>query len=154
MYAELKRKSCSECKEAKLVSDFYVRKASPDGLAYLCKVCDLRLRKEYCESNRDKIREQRKEFRRRNKERLSIAKNRAKCPPEVFARLFEEQKGCCAICNLHQSNMRRRIAIDHDHVTKDIRGLLCDKCNRCLGLLQDSEEVLQSAIRYLKKFKK
>jgi Recombination endonuclease VII len=154
MYAELMRKECSECNEIKSVSDFYVRKLSPDGLAYICKPCDLRLHKEYCEKNRDKIREQRKEFRRLNKTRLSISKNRAKCSPEKFKALFEEQRGCCAICGLHQSKMRRRIAIDHNHETNEIRGLLCDNCNRCLGLLKDSQEVLQNALNYLSKHKK
>ena len=154
MYAELKQKICSECETAKDRSEFYARKASPDGLAYLCKACDLRLHKEYCEKNKDAIREQRKRFRRDNRQRLSIAKNRAKCPPELFNRLFEDQKGSCAICGLHQSKMRRRIAIDHNHETNKIRGLLCDNCNRCLGLLKDSKEVLQSAIEYLMKHEK
>lgn len=154
MYAELMQKSCSECKEAKPVSDFYVRTLSPDGRAYICKVCDLKLHKIYCEKNRDKIREQRKEFRRLNKDRLSFKKNRAKCPPEKFKMLFEEQKGRCAICNLHQNKMRRRIAIDHNHKTNQTRGLLCDNCNRCLGLLKDSKEILAKAIDYLNKHEK
>lgn len=155
MYAGLIRtKKCSSCCENKEASEFYKRTLSPDGLAYICKICDNTLHKEYFVKNADKVRAQRKDFRLRNKSRLSIAKNRAKCSPEEFTRLFSVQEGKCAICGTHQSEMRRRIAVDHCHKTNRIRGLLCDNCNRCLGLLKDSKEFLMLAFNYLLKYEK
>lgn len=63
---------------------------------------------------------------------------------------FEEQRklqaGVCAIC--HQP--MQKACSDHNHETGTWRGLLCDNCNRGLGLLKDSLEVLESAITYLK----
>lgn len=155
MYAELMRKKrCTSCNEEKDVSEFYTRKISNDGIAPICKVCDNKKSTEYRNRNKDKIRAQRKDFRIKNKERLSIAKNRAKATPEQFKSLFEEQKGCCAICKIHQIDLKRRIAVDHNHESGQIRGLLCDTCNRGLGLLKENIEVLQKAVEYLIKYKK
>lgn len=44
-----------------------------------------------------------------------------------------------------------KLHVDHCHQTGKIRGLLCQKCNMALGLLNDSVEILETAIRYLKK---
>jgi hypothetical protein len=42
-----------------------------------------------------------------------------------------------------------RLAVDHNHDTKQIRGLLCRNCNAGLGLLRERADVLQNAITYL-----
>lgn len=46
--------------------------------------------------------------------------------------MYEAQGGTCAICDQPCAS-GRRLAVDHDHVTNRIRGLLCAKCNSCLG---------------------
>ena len=43
-----------------------------------------------------------------------------------------------------------RWAVDHDHKTGKIRGLLCSSCNKALGFLQDSPILALAAYRYLK----
>jgi len=48
-------------------------------------------------------------------------------------RMFEKQGGCCYICGRHQSECKRVLCVDHDHLTGRIRALLCDHCNRKLG---------------------
>jgi hypothetical protein len=62
-----------------------------------------------------------------------------------FDILLQRQKGCCGICG--QSMLKPHI--DHNHRTGKVRGLLCSNCNLGLGLMQDSVEVLSSAIAYL-----
>lgn len=57
------------------------------------------------------------------------------------------QRGCCAICNLPSTEL----LLDHCHKTEKLRELLCRKCNSLLGMCNDSVEVLQNAIAYLKK---
>lgn len=64
-----------------------------------------------------------------------------------FDEIRERQLGKCAICERIPEN--DRLVVDHDHDTKVIRGLLCDRCNRALGLLEDDVSVLRSALRYL-----
>lgn len=69
-----------------------------------------------------------------------------------FERVWQEQRGRCAICLVP---MRRKgwaknsVHADHDHSTGHTRGLLCDSCNRGLGCFKDSPEALHSAIQYL-----
>jgi hypothetical protein len=66
---------------------------------------------------------------------------------------IKEQNGVCAICKSYGFKMRddhvTGMNLDHDHKTGKARGLLCHNCNRGLGLFQDSEELLESARRYL-----
>lgn len=61
----------------------------------------------------------------------------------------ESQDYRCAICNVHEENESKALAIDHDHDTGRVRGYLCMKCNRGIGFLQDSVEILTKAIEYL-----
>lgn len=69
---------------------------------------------------------------------------------EDYDKLFKEQNGCCAICETHQSELKHSLSVDHNHETNKIRGLLCNNCNRSIGLLKDDIEVLEKAIVYLK----
>jgi hypothetical protein len=41
------------------------------------------------------------------------------------------------------------LAVDHDHKTGKVRGLLCHKCNKSIGGLQDSVVLLRKAADYL-----
>ncbi len=71
--------------------------------------------------------------------------------------VLEQQNGNCAICGnlehvLDKNGKRRALAVDHCHNTKVVRGLLCTNCNKGIGHLKDSIELLESAITYLKKF--
>lgn len=72
---------------------------------------------------------------------------------EEKARLFEQQGGCCAICKTQQS---KQWHTDHDHYVEltqkriVIRGILCNSCNLLLGHAKDDENILLSAIHYLK----
>jgi hypothetical protein len=67
-----------------------------------------------------------------------------------FAEMLADQGGGCAICHRPNSE-RRHLSVDHDHVTGQVRGLLCDPCNRLLAEGRDSEAILRSAIDYLRK---
>ena len=70
-----------------------------------------------------------------------------------YNKLFETQEGKCAICGKHQSECKRKLAVDHDHETNKVRGLLCLTCNSGMGKLKDSEELLLKAVEYLRKHK-
>lgn len=65
--------------------------------------------------------------------------------------MMTEQQNRCAICRIHQSEEKRRFAVDHNHDTGQIRGLLCINCNRGLGAFKDSDEMLVEATEYLRK---
>jgi hypothetical protein len=70
---------------------------------------------------------------------------------EEFDRLLTEQNNGCAICGgLNKNGFR--LAVDHNHKTGQIRGLLCNKCNSVLGYIENSE-FLVSALSYLNTWK-
>jgi Autographiviridae endonuclease VII len=59
-----------------------------------------------------------------------------------FARLARKQRGRCAICRKVPNSRRRNtrtgrewtaLHVDHDHVTGEVRGLLCHRCNSQVG---------------------
>jgi len=69
--------------------------------------------------------------------------------------LKKKQDYKCKICNsegflIGKNNHTEKLAVDHCHTTKKVRGLLCHNCNRALGLLKDNEEIIQKALDYIK----
>jgi hypothetical protein len=74
-------------------------------------------------------------------------------PQEDYEEILYRQKGVCAICDKPETG-NKRLAVDHQHGTKVIRGLLCSKCNTGIGLFNDSPGLLFSAIKYLQESKK
>lgn len=68
---------------------------------------------------------------------------------EDYNKMFERQKGCCAICKRHQVTFKNRLSVDHSHVTGKIRGLLCANCNHGIGLFHEDIVVLKESIKYL-----
>jgi hypothetical protein len=71
---------------------------------------------------------------------------------ESLDRLSQSQKGRCAVCGTKDPGYGRgTLCIDHDHVTGQVRGLLCNTCNRAIGLLKDDPEVIAAAARYVQK---
>jgi hypothetical protein len=74
---------------------------------------------------------------------------------EEYLEMFEKSDGKCDICNREGFKMnvhqRTALVIDHCHDSLKVRGLLCNNCNRALGLLQDDVERLKSAICYLER---
>ena len=67
---------------------------------------------------------------------------------EQYADIMESQGGGCAICG--SVPRRQRLAVDHDHNTGFVRGLLCKQCNKnVLGGARDDVEILRRAVAYL-----
>ncbi len=63
--------------------------------------------------------------------------------------LYAFQSGVCYICR-RANGATRRLTVDHDHATGEVRGLLCRPCNNILGMFRDNPAVFQRAIDYLK----
>lgn len=135
-------KVCSTCKVAKYLKDFSKNKNRPDGHHPQCKEC----RSKYKPSP---------EAREKSNKRLREW-NRFKTSgftPQDFKERLANQNGKCAICGTDDPGKTNWQA-DHDHDTKQKRGILCFKCNTGLGLLQDDIAILCAAIEYLKRYEK
>lgn len=68
--------------------------------------------------------------------------------PGQYAEIYAAQGGRCYICE-RATGATRRLAVDHDHASGYVRGLLCKPCNRMLGLARDDVEFFRRAIAYL-----
>jgi hypothetical protein len=72
---------------------------------------------------------------------------------EEYNEMFNKQNGCCAICGTHQQNLKKKLYVDHDHATGNVRQLLCQHCNTLIGFAKDSTAILSEAISYINKHK-
>lgn len=166
MVSENGTKVCCKCGEEKPVSEFHKDKNSSDGYTYQCKACRNAKYKEYYHANADKMKEKRestKEYRkeyyndpeRKLQYRRKYIEREFGIKYEQYDQMLEEQKGVCAICGCSETKPNAKyLAVDHNHETGIVRGLLCNNCNRALGLLKDNKEILQNAIKYLEKYER
>jgi hypothetical protein len=69
---------------------------------------------------------------------------------EKYNAILEQQDYKCAICGIEINKLKRNLAIDHDHKTGKVRGLLCFRCNVTLGRFDDDIELFNKIINYLK----
>jgi hypothetical protein len=69
---------------------------------------------------------------------------------QEYERMFMAQGGLCAICG---KPSLRKLHVDHCHSKGTIRGLLCRKCNKGIGFLDDNIQSLKNAVKYLERFK-
>lgn len=69
---------------------------------------------------------------------------------EDYNNILISQNYKCKICGKGYSESKVALAVDHDHITGKVRGLLCYNCNIGLGNYRDSIELLEKAIIYLK----
>ena len=121
------------------------------------------------EAEKQKARDRSKKWREDNRERSRMYANRyARQNPatarewtwkdqgieftyEEYEALLVKQEYRCGICKTHTSELPKSLAVDHDHETGEIRGLLCMNCNLGIGKLRDSIDLLKSAIEWLSK---
>lgn len=144
-------KTCSKCKLEKDESCFHVRKRSKDGLSYYCKKCGSINSAHQYASNPEKARTYNRKWYADNpgKRLGNSLRNKHGLTIEAYQKLLIAQGNVCAICGKSCSR-RGRLSVDHSHVSGQIRGLLCSKCNLGLGNFDDSVEKLRWAEEYLK----
>lgn len=146
-------KVCSKCKEVKTLSNFRKKKFKSGnyGLHSHCKSCASSAIKKWNENNPDKIAEYKSKYYYKFREKFTLKKYGL--TEREYTRKLIEQNGVCAICN-KQETSQRQLAVDHNHETGEIRGLLCGNCNRGLGHFQENLEILDKAKDYLTNWSK
>jgi len=130
-------------------------------------------RKEYYKTNSEKMREAGKKWRKNNPESIKnlLTKWRKKNPEKVlninyrkagyklngiqftvsdFNDLITIQENKCKGCKVDFDNLpKKEIHIDHNHLTGNVRGILCRNCNLVIGYAKDNKETLAELIKYL-----
>jgi len=109
-----------------------------------------------CCSNLECRRKYEKEWTKNNPEKRHLYNKRRRLKAnfnltcEEYDAMYEKQNKGCAICGAEKSELGKILAVDHNHTTGKIRGLLCNKCNQGLGFFNDSIDLLQDAVLYLR----
>lgn len=134
-------KNCTKCSTVKPFEDFYKDKTARLGLSAYCKSC----MKAKSKSHREANPRRKKDLDLRYKFNITI---------EEFDAMLTAQGGVCAICGTDEPGGKggAYFAVDHNHETGEVRGLLCNRCNRAIGMLDEDPNVLRSAIEYLNKY--
>lgn len=107
-----------------------------DKLNHCCKKCANERRKKYLES-------------RPNRKKGYSLKYDFGMTYEQYEQLLIKQDGKCAVCKAEPTT--RKLAVDHCHTSKKIRGLLCHRCNTALGLLKEDLDIMKSLMEYTEK---
>lgn len=113
---------------------------------------DLNYPQKFYENNKERIleREREPENSQRHKD-LALQRNYG-ITLEQYDSMLIAQGGHCAICPATEPGGRfKYFCVDHNHTTSKVRGLLCNNCNRAIGLLKDSPVLLRAAAIYLEK---
>ncbi len=128
--------------------------------------------KEYYEKNKERIkarvrahrykyiekhREQQRRYRKENPDKVRDSKMKSfyGIGLDRYNELVLEQNNKCAICRNEETikdnrtGLIKKLSVDHCHDTGIIRGLLCNNCNRAMGLFRDDPDILRKAILYL-----
>src|SRR5688572_8820217 len=117
-------KECSDCGMTKPLSDFYAQKKGKFVRRNMCKRCEHCRKTKWNIANPDK----RSTHDLMNRYQITATQKRA---------MFEAQDGKCAIC---QQASTRSLHLDHNHITGQIRELLCGPCNQAIGLLGEDPD--------------
>lgn len=145
-------KVCKKCGVEKSRDEFYKEKRVKDGLQARCIECCKADARAVFQTNPEPYRQRAREAYDYAERRERMLLEKYGITPDDYAKLFEQQKGCCAICGSQESghNVTQHLLVDHDHITNKVRGLLCSSCNLLLGKAHDSIKLLLGAIFYLK----
>jgi len=146
-------KICSKCKLFKPENEFYTRKRNNKiFLENPCKKCYSHIHSFYYKKNINTISKWRSEYGQKNK--ISLKYKRIKNNYGISAQSFEDlrksQDFKCKICYKEEGKeFWKTLYIDHCHKNGKIRGLLCNSCNRALGLFKENPQILKNTIIYL-----
>ena len=135
---------CKTCSEEKPFDEFPKNKMYKDGIRPHCIECRRKYELESFHKHKHK-RPYQYEYHRNNKLKSIYGISYAE-----YLTMLEAQGGCCAICGTSDTGKRKAFAVDHNHTTGKVRGLLCSNCNTGIGNLKEDEGIMLRAMEYLR----
>lgn len=138
------------CSVLKPIGEFSISRRGKNGPVYRtnCKPCNSVRATKWFNENRDRAKANQR------KRNLRVLYG---ITSDDYADMLDAQGGTCAICKQQEPGAHGRtgkqfsLSVDHCHQTGRVRGLLCQRCNRAVGLLGDDPALLRNAIEYLER---
>jgi hypothetical protein len=139
-------KPCVICKEVKPLDEFGPDTNRADGRKRQCRPCVAATMRVWNANHQRSV-------------RATKMKRNFGISIEEYEALYQRANGCCEICGVavpsHLDNdakkLAAKVAIDHDHTTGRVRGLLCGPCNCSIGYMLDDPTRLRAAADYLER---
>jgi hypothetical protein len=144
-------KKCNIC--GSVSNKFYAKEAR-------CNICVSKIRRLKYKESPEKHRLRANVYRQKNPEKIRDTKLRQAYGVGIdyFNAKLKEQGEVCAGCGKNRKVIWQgkevEMALDHNHITKEPRGILCIKCNRAYGLLEENIQTMLNLIEYTNKYKK
>ena len=123
---------CTTCKEDKHFTEFSPDYIKPDGHLRIITMC----------LGCNRIKDKKRSPKSRRKEQL---KRIYGVTDSTVKRLIKDQNSKCGGCG----RTSKKLMVDHNHETQEIRGMLCGNCNTAAGLMNDNPEYLRNLAKYL-----
>lgn len=114
-------KACTKCRVVQPLENFHKDKRTRDGRQSSCKTC-------YAGALRS-----------------GALVRKYGITAEDYEAMVAAQRGRCPVCKEQPD----RLVVDHCHRTGKVRALLCDRCNRLLGVADDDPQLLKAAVGFL-----
>jgi len=149
-------KVCTKCGLEKPKDLFAWKHKAKGYLKAWCKSCDSERVGEWLktpngrEASRQKDAKREASGERKEHHRHKAMRTKYGLEPHEFEGLLEAQGSKCVICSDHLAVSKGKYAIDHNHDTGSVRGVLCVPCNAAIGLLKDNPKIIDAASAYLR----
>lgn len=151
-------KKCPQCKEIKEREQFFYNGRAKDKMSIWCKICDMEASAQWAKDNREQSNGIKKKWQRENPDVVRNARYIREYGITLvqYNIMLKDQNFVCKICKKPETRKKRKsnevkeLAVDHNHVTGKVRGLLCDNCNQAIGLMRDKPHVAFNASLYLR----
>lgn len=105
----------------------------------------------WCNSHKEQKRQNDREYNAKTDPEIRWARSlyrQYNLTPDQYYTILQLQNGGCAICGC-KPKPTKHLAVDHNHNTGDIRGLLCFRCNYGLSWFQETTQLLLRASNYV-----
>lgn len=130
-------KQCRKCTEIKALTCFSKSTTHKDGYYASCKKCRSISSSKWNKANRE-----------RTTNNSLLWKYGINL--DQYQLMLTQQEGKCFCCKKDQSQLTQALSVDHCHTTGKVRGLLCQECNKAIGLIKDNVETAERITQYLK----
>lgn len=123
-----------------------------------CRDCTKAYNRQRKIQDRDKLNAQKLQWQSANPKKRHAGQMKSKFGLQVgeYDKMLAAQNGVCAICKLPEEVPSRwgtikSLAVDHSHITGEVRSLLCQKCNQALGLMREDFDAVLSLAKYIQR---
>jgi hypothetical protein len=149
---DIKNRLCYICKINKPIKEFYKSKYGTGGYEYRCKLCSISKHNQYRIKNHVKCNEYDKMRNLTHKDYQNdwqLKKNYGISLEQKNKMILDQDKKC-ACCGDFLGIDSKNMHIDHNHITKKVRSILCGKCNWALGMMDENVDKILKLAEYAK----